>query len=207
MARRSGFLTSLIGIVGLLALATWVFKDRIPGLAQPRAQEVEGIGPAAAQAAQDKLQRLRESGDTIHMTEAEFTSLIRYHLPGLAGPLIDPSVDFVDNTFSLNGRYPKDQIPDVPEIRPAMSILPDTADVVLQGELRTLAPGRVALRVTSGSFARIPLKRVFITTALSRFGRRDEPGLQSDEYLFTLPEGVQTARVEDGVLVLGARTE
>ena len=203
MAKRRGFLTSLIGLVALLVLAAWVFRDRIPGLA-PRRPPVEGIGPQAAQAAQEKLQRLAETGDTVHLTEAACTSLIRYHLPGLAGPLIDPAVDFVDNTFFLNGRYPKDQIPESAELAPLMRMIPGTSDVVLQGELRTLAPGRVALRVTSGSFARVPLKQAFITTALRSFGRRDVPGLQPDEYLFTLPEGVQTARVEDGALVLGA---
>jgi hypothetical protein len=206
MARRRGVLTSLIGLVGLVLLAGWVFRDRIPGLPRSRPQ-VEGVGPAAAEAAQAKLQRLRENGDTVHLSAAEFTSLIRYHLPGLAGPLHDPSVDFVDNTFFLNGRYPKDQLPDAPELKNLRDFIPDTADVVLQGELRTLSPGKVALRVTSGSFARVPLQRRLIETALRRFGNRDEPGLGSDEYLFALPDGVRTARVEAGELVLGAAIE
>ena len=50
----------------------------------------------------------------------------------------------------------------------------------------------------------MPLSRSRITTALAGFGRRDVPGLRDDEYLFTLPEGVADARVEDGVLVLSA---
>jgi hypothetical protein len=206
MARRGGFLTGLIGLVGLLVLALWVFRDRIPGMAQPR-PPVEGIGPAAAEAAQAKLRRLVQSGDTVHLTEAEFTSLIRYHLPGLAGPLLEPSVDFVDNTFFLNGRMAVDQLPDDPQLENVRRVLPDTADVVMQGELRTLVPGKVALRVSSASFARIPLNEAFVRMALRRFGKRDEPGLREDEYLFTLPAGVQTARVEAGELVLGARAE
>jgi len=198
------FLVGVIGVVGLLALGVWVFRDRIPMLAQPR-PPVQGIGPEAAQAAQEKLQRLSQSGDTVHLTEAEFTSLIRYHLPGLAGPLLEPSVDFVDDTFFLNGRFPTDQLPsDLEDMR---SILPDTADVVMQGELRQLGPGKVALRVHSASFARLPLNDGFIRTALRRFGNRGEPGLQDNEYPFTLPPGVQSARVEAGELVLGARAD
>ena len=203
MAKRRGLLTGFIGLLGVLALAVWVFRDRLPGLAQPR-PPVQGVSPENAEVAQAKLRRLRERGDTVHMSDAEFTSLIRYHLPGLAGPLVDPSVDFVDNTFFLNGRFPKDRFPSGGELDRLREFVPDTSDVVLQGELRPLATGQVALRVASGSFARVPLSHSRITTALAGFGRRDVPGLRDDEYLFTLPEGVADARVEDGVLVLSA---
>lgn len=203
MAKRRGLLTSLLGVIGLVLLAGWVFRDRLPGLVQGR-PEVEGISEEAAQVARGKIESLEGPGDTVHLSDAEFTSLIRYQLPGLAGPLLAPSVDFVDNTFFLNGRVPKDQIPESPEFRRARDFIPDTADVVLQGELRPLRAGRVALRVSSGSFARIPLNRTLIVTALRGFGNRREPGLREDEYLFTLPEGVAGAWVEGGELVLEA---
>lgn len=200
MAKRRGGGVALLGIVALLALGAWFFRDRIPGLGgKPVATEVSR--EAAAQA-QEKLARMRETGDTVHITAVEFTSLLRYDLAGLTGPLRDPSVDFVDNTMKLSGRIPTDMLPRSRELDQARGFLPDTADVTVSGSLRTLRPGRAALNVQDVSFARIPIPATYYPQALERLGRSNEPGVQPNEFVFTLPPGVASAEVDAGELVL-----
>jgi hypothetical protein len=101
MARRRGGVLGVVGVLAVLALAVWVFRDRIPGLGRPSAVATQ-VSPEAAKQAQEKLARMRESGDTVHLNAVEFTSLLRYDLAGLTGPLREPSVDFVDNTLKLS---------------------------------------------------------------------------------------------------------
>jgi hypothetical protein len=199
--RRSGLLAGVV-IVLLLAAGAWVFRDRIMG--RPGSEVATKVSPEAAEQAQAKLERLKAEGDTVHLTDVEFTSLIRYHLAGLTGPLRDPTVAFVDNTLQLSGRVPKDLIPSSPDIDRVRGFLPDTADVTLNGSLRTLRPGRAALDIGAVTVARVPVPASYYPVALQKMGRRDEAGLQPSEYPFALPPGVGSARVEGGELVLGA---
>lgn len=201
--RRSGLLAGVV-VVLLLAVGAWVFRDHIPGLGRPGSDVATKISPEAAEQAQAKLERLKAEGDTVHLTAVEFTSLIRYHLAGLTGPLRDPTVEFVDNTLQLSGRVPTDLIPSSPDIDRVRGFLPDTADVTLNGSLRTLRPGRAALDIGAVTVARVPVPASYYPVALQKMGRRDEAGLQPAEYPFTLPAGVGSARVEGGELVLGA---
>ena len=194
------FLLGLIGL-GLLAAGAWYFRDQIPGPWQEK-EPVE-VSPEAAASADEKLARLRGGGDTIRLTDVEFTSYLRYRFQEqLAGQLEAPTVDFEGEQVTLSGRFPTDRIPDSRQTRALQEFLPDTADVRVAGGVRTLSPGRVALRVDNASFARVPVPAEVIPEALGRVGRRDEPGLGPNEYAFSLPPGVGSARVEAGQLVL-----
>ena len=202
MARRRGGMLGVIGILAVLALAVWVFRDRIPGLGRQQSEAAKHVSPEAAKQAQEKLVRMRESGDTVHLSDVEFTSLLRYDLAGLTGPLREPSVDFVDNTLKLSGRIPTSLLPKSPELEQARRFLPDTADVTVSGSLRTLRPGHAALSVQDVSFARFPVPASYYPQALQGLGRRDEPGAQPNEFPFTLPPGVASAQVEGGEMIL-----
>jgi hypothetical protein len=194
------FLLGLIGL-GLLAAGAWTFRDRIPGPWQEK-EPVE-VSPAAAASADEKLARLRSGGDTIRLSDVEFTSYLRYRFQEqLAGQLEAPTVDFEGEQVTLSGRFPTDRLPDSRQVRALQEFHPDTADVHVAGGVRTLSPGRVALRVDNASFARVPVPAEVIPEALGRVGRRDEPGLGPNEYAFSLPPGVGSARVEAGQLVL-----
>ena len=200
MARGRGGAVALLAMVALAALGVWYFRDRIPGLGgKPVATEVSR--EAAAQA-QEKLARMREKGDTVHLTAVEFTSLLRYDLAGLTGPLRDPSVDFVDNTLKLSGKVPKDLLPSSRELNQVRGFLPDTAEVTVSGSLRTVRPGHSALDVQGVSVAGFPVPSSYYPMALERLGRRNEPGTQPNEFPFTLPPGVASAEVREGELVL-----
>lgn len=200
-----GFLRNLLALLGLGALlfAGWTYRDHIPWRwKKPDAAATE-VSQAAAESAENKLERMRTRGDTVHLTGAEFTSYLRYRFHDqLATQLDSPSVSFAGDTLSLQGRLPTDHLPDTRELRAVREFLPDTADVRLRGNLRTLSPGRAALRIDHVSFAKVPVPRDVYPDALKRLGRADEPGLGADEYPFRLPPGVASARVERGELVL-----
>lgn len=202
MARRgvAGKLILLV-LLALLAGGLWFFRGLIPGPWQRQPVMTE-VSPEAADAAERKLERLRQTGDTVHLSGVEFTSYLRYRMAGRFAPEIElPAVNFEGEEVRVSGRYPKDRIP-AREMGRAAEFLPDTADVAVNGTLRTLAPGRAALKVGSASFARIPVPRDRLNALIRRVRGLDEPGLGADEVAFQLPPGVGTARVENGSLVL-----
>jgi hypothetical protein len=211
MARR-GVIGKLILLVLLAVLAggAWMFRGFIPGPWQ-RDRVVTEVSEAAAVSAERKLERLREEGDTVRLSGAEFTSYIRFRMAERfsTGDLELPNVAFEGETVKVNGRLPRDRIPerDLRRLGPGADFIPDTADVGVDGRMRMLAPGRAALKVEAASFQKFPIPREQYLPILDRVGGMDEPGLERDEVAFQLPPGVGEARVENGMLVLapGAR--
>lgn len=201
MARRTGRTVALLGLVLGVAGALWLFRGMIPG---PWGREpvYTEVSEEAAAAADAKLARLRENGDTATLSAVEFTSFIRYRMAErFAIDVESPMVSFEGETLRVDGRVPKDRVPIGQLPRGAARFLPDTADVAVSGRLRTVAPGRAALRVESASFARVPVPREQYLTLLDRL-TPDEPGIGEDELVFQLPSGVGSAEVRDGQLVL-----
>ncbi len=200
-------LLALIGLAALLFVG-FTYRDRIPGPwhhADPAA--AMQVSPEAAQAAETKLARMRSSGDTVHLSSVEFTSYLRYRFKDQFTDQLDaPTVQFTGDTLTLNGRFPTARLPDTRDVRALRDFLPDTADVKVRGQLRTLGPGRGAVRIETVSVAKVPVPRDVYINALRRVGgaaTAPEPGLGRDEYPFRLPPGVGSARVEGGELVLG----
>jgi hypothetical protein len=111
-------------------------------------------------------------------------------------------VQFKGDTLTLNGRLPTDRLPDTRDVRAIRDFLPDTADVKVRGQLRSLGPGRGAIRIDNVSVAKVPVPRDVYITALHRAGAGTEPGLGRDEYPFALPPGVGSAKVQGGELIL-----
>jgi hypothetical protein len=206
MARRgvAGKLFLLV-FLALLAGGLWFFRGLIPGPWNRPPVPME-VSEQAAVSAEEKLKRLRQEGDTVHLSGIEFTSYVRYRMAGrfATGDLELPTVNFEGDQVKVAGRFPKDRIPadQLRQLGRGAEFVPDTADVVVNGTLRTLAPGRGALKVGSASFARLPLSRDRLTSLLGRVRGFSEPGLGEDEVAFQLPPGVGSARVENGSLVL-----
>jgi hypothetical protein len=187
-------------VVVLLGTA-WVFRGALLGWKQ--VPEYTAVSPEAAASAEAKLERLRAAGDTVRLSDVEFTSYMRYRFrTQLTGQLDSASIDFAGDTVTLTGRLPTDRLPSTREVEAMRYLMPDTADVRVEGSLRTLEPGRAALKVRRASFARVSIPPNVYPDALNRVGRRDEPGLGPDEYAFRLPPGVGAAQVEGGELVL-----
>jgi len=200
-----GLLRNLLALIGVAALGfgVWTYRDKIPWRWKQSQAASADVSEAAAESAEQKLERMRTSGDTVHLTGTEFTSYLRFRFHDqLASQLDQPTVGFSGDTLMLQGRLPTERLPDTRELRAVRDFLPDTAEVRLRGNLRTLSPGRAALRIGSVSFAKVPVPHDVYPDALKRLGRADEPGLGADEYPFRLPPGVSSARVEGGELVL-----
>lgn len=195
-------LLALIGLGTLLFLG-YKFRDRIPGPWQHKPAAAMQVSEAAAQSAEEKLARMRSRRDTVHLTDVEFTSYLRYRFKDQFTDQLDaPTVQFTGDTLTLNGRLPTDRLPDTREVRSLRDFLPDTADVRVRGQLRSLGPGRGAIRIDNVSVAKVPVPRDVYITALKRVGGATQPGLATDEYPFALPPGVGSAKVEGGQLVL-----
>jgi hypothetical protein len=206
MARRGVFgKLILLVLLAVLAGGAWMFRGLIPGPWQ-RETVITEVSEAGAVAAEAKLERLRQDGDTVRLSGAEFTSYVRYRMADrfATGDVELPIITFEGETVKVAGRLPKDRIPEAQlrQLGAGADFVPDTADVGVDGSLRMLAPGRGALKVQSASFARIPIPRDRYLPILDRIGGMDEPGLERDEVAFQLPRGVGAARVENGMLVL-----
>ncbi len=195
----------LLVLLAMLAGGAWLVRGFIPGPWQ-REVVVTEVSEAGAVAAEAKLKRLREEGDTVRLSGAEFTSYVRYRMANrfATGDVELPVISFEGQTVRVAGRLPKDRIPEAQlrQLGPGADFIPDTADVGVDGSLRMLAPGRGALKVQAASFARFPIPRERYLPILDRIGGMDEPGLERDEVAFQLPPGVGSARVENGMLVL-----
>jgi hypothetical protein len=190
----------LLAVV-LLAGGAWYFRGAIPG-PWSRTPVPAGISEEAAVSADDKLERMREHGAVVRLSGVEFTSWLRYRMASrVALDLEAPLVSFDGETVRVDGRLPKERIPRREVPRGLGRFLPDTVDVSVSGGLRTIAPGRAALRIERASFAGMPLGRETYLPLLDRVDTGD-PGLREDELAFQLPPGVGAARVEDGELVL-----
>lgn len=198
-----GAVRTVVVLAGLAVLAggAWFFRGLIPG-PWNRAPEHAEISEAAAASADEKLARMRQDGDTVRLTGIEFSSYVRYRMAErFALDVESPVVTFEGETVRLDGRLPRERVPVDQLPRSARSFVPDTADVAVSGSLRTVAPGRAALRIVSASFARIPLGRDVYVPLLDR-ATADEPGIREDELAFQLPPGAASARIEAGELVL-----
>ena len=68
----------------------------------------------AARRRRAKLDRLRENGDTVRLSGAEFTSYIRFRMADrfATGDIELPVVNFEGETVKVAGRLPKDRIPE-----------------------------------------------------------------------------------------------
>jgi len=204
MARGVAGKLALLVLLVVVGAGAWFFRGLIPGPWQkdPVITKVSEEGAIAAEA---KLERLRNEGDTVRMSGVEFTSYMRYRMAQrFAADIELPTVAFAGDQVQVAGRLPKDRVPEsqLRQLGRAASWVPDTMTVEVGGGMRMLAPGRAALKVTSLAVERLPIPSERYLPVLDRIGGMDEPGLARDEVAFQLPPGVGSARVENGELVL-----
>jgi hypothetical protein len=205
MARGVAGKLTLLVMLAMAASGAWIVRDAIPGPWQRPDPVITEVSEAGAVAADAKLKRLRNEGETVRMNGAEFTSYMRYRMgPRFSTDIQLPTVAFAGDQVKVAGRLPKDRIPasQLRQLGRAADFIPDTATVEVGGGLRMLAPGRAVLKVNSVAAERVPIPRDRYLPLLDRVGGMDEPGLERDEVAFQLPPGVGSARVENGELVL-----
>ena len=201
---NGGTLAGLVLVVALLG-AGWYFREPLLALVGRGNDPVE-VSPEAADAAEEKLLRLRSGGEVARLSSVEASSLLRFRTPPwLSGRVHEPGVEFASDTVRLSGTIATGDLPSHPELDRVRVLLPDSSRVEVSGVIAPLASGRIAMDVDRVTFAGIPIPNRYYPDVLARFGRVDEPGLGPSSLAVPLPDGVGAARVENGSLVLSPR--
>lgn len=204
MARRNRALQIGGLLVAVLVLATtgWWLRDHLGALLGGEPEPV-AVSPEAAEQAEGKLQRLRDDGEEVSLSEVELSSLLRYRAPaGMAELVRDPAIRLAGDTLVLSGAVPTDRLPSHPDLDQVRAFLPDTSSVEVSGRLRPLDDGRAALEIDELELAGFPVPRRFYADVLRRIGRRDQAGLGPTAIGISLPAGAASARIEGGRLIL-----
>ncbi|HEX6309727.1 MAG TPA: hypothetical protein VFZ69_16240 [Longimicrobiales bacterium] len=202
----------IVTLVVLIILAggVWLFRDRIrTAWDEMRGREVvpEVASEELAVQAETKLHALRDgSAPSASLSAVELESLLVYRYQGVLPAFIDsPRVEIDGDRLRLRVRVPVDKLPSVDGFAEAAAFLPDTTDLAVTGKLLPLDSGRVAFGVDEVSAARFPLPDRLIPGALTRLGRREQPGLPNDAIALPLPQGAGGAYIRRDSLVLLAR--
>ena len=201
--RGAGCVGAVLLLFLVLGALGWLFRDDIMQRLGRGTQEIAEVSPEAAASAEAKIERLRTRGETVRLTEVELASLARYRLSDRFPNLLqDPVVELGQDTLHVGARVPTERLPSLRELDRVRAFLPDTTRIDLSGRFLPLEEGRGAIQVGQVAVAGIPIPARYYPDVLERLGRRDEPGLPEDAIAFSLPEGVGSARVEEGFLVL-----
>lgn len=204
MAKRrgTGVLPAVLVLVLAIGALGWWFRGDLLSWWQGDPAPTE-VSEEAAVVAEQKLERLRADRDTVSLSAVELSSLLRFRAPVWAtNSVAEPSVALAGDTVVLSGVVPTDQLPPHPELERVRGLLPDSARFEITGHVRPLQDGRAALEVAEVEFAGIPIPARYYPELLRRIGRQDEPGLPETALAVRLPEGVGSARIESGHLIL-----
>jgi hypothetical protein len=153
----------------------------------------------------DRLEDFRAgNGDTrFALGSAELSSLVRYAIPGmLPAGVHDPWIGFVDGDLLLSARVAVASFPDVTVLDEVLELLPDTVEIRMRGALLPFNREYAALHIERVEASKIPLPGRMVPGILAALGRSDREGLPSDAMVIPLPQGVQSAFVEDDHLIL-----
>lgn len=191
----------LFGVLVLLLLGWWL-SDRVEGFWSRGGGHVE-VSEEAALSAEAKLNRLRANGEEARLSGVELSSLIRYRAPVWAvSGVEEPDVEMHGDTLVLSGTVATERLPSHPELDRVRGLLPESSRIEITGQVRPLDSGRAALSIHQVQFAGIPIPSRYYPDVLRRIGREEEPGLEATALALRLPEGVSSARVQGGHLIL-----
>jgi hypothetical protein len=212
-----GCLKLVLGVAVLAGIAVfgWMNRERIRGwIDERRGIDVASTRPEPAPTPEmadeaDRKLRALANGETprVAFTELELQSLLRFRYAQLLPAFVDsPRVELEGSLLRLRADVPVDKLPRVSDLGEAAALLPDTAELVVSGQVLELEDGRVALAVDEVTAARIPLPKRLVPPALERLGRRDEPGLAPNAVALPLPPGIGAAFIRGDSLFLLARS-
>jgi hypothetical protein len=187
----------LLVVLALLAVGWWL-SDRVDRHRVPVEVSLE-----AAEEAERKIERLRSNGEEVQLSGVELSSLFRYRAPVWAVSGVDDAdVEMSGDTLTVSGMVATDRLPSHPELDRIRGLLPESSRIEITGKVRPFRRGSAALRIDEVQFAGIPIPSRYYPDVLERIGRQPEAGLEPEALALRLPEGVSTARVEGGRLIL-----
>jgi hypothetical protein len=204
-------LTALIALVAI-AGAAWLYRDRLALFVDDLRGRATGVAiePSEALALRAEARFDSLSGGELTraaLSQVEVQSLVQYRYAQLLPAFVaSPRVELAADRLRLRLRIPTDRLPRVGGLTEILTLLPDTTDVAITGQLLPMDGQRIALAIDAVEAARIPIPRRLVPAVLERLGRSDEPGLPADAIAVPLPRGVHGAYVRGDSLVLLART-
>lgn len=203
MKRGTAAVAALLVVVGAVGALGWWYRGDLWRLWQGEPAAPTEVSQEAADLAEGKLARLRSEGEEVSLSSVELSSLLRFRAPVWASNTVgDPAVALSGDTVVVSGVVPTDRLPSHPELDRVRGLLPDSSRFEIVGHVRPLDDGRAALEVAEVEFAGLPIPARYYPDVLRRIGRRDEPGLSPTALAVRLPEGVGSARVAGGLLIL-----
>lgn len=201
MGRIVGLVLTLV-ILGVTAL---FLRDPIVAWWDAR-EPADEPSAALAERAERKLEALARDGtNRVALGEAELQSLLLYRYASLLPEFVSaPSIRVGAGQVRLHARLPTERFTRLNDLGAVGGLLPDTADVVLSGQLVTLPGGGAAIAIDEVSAARIPLPRRLIAPALEQLGRPQLAGLPADAVPLPMPPGATAVYVRgDSVILIG----
>jgi hypothetical protein len=197
MRRLEGAIV-LLGLLAVAAVVWWRWGDDLQRLAARWRGETSAaatVSPATAAQAEAKLERVRTAGDTVALSAAELTSLLRYRLaPRLPLPLDSAEVQLRGDTVQLRARLPMAALPRSRDIDAARAVLSDTAEIEIRGRIVPAGPNEAAFDIVAARVAGVSVPRAWVPEGLARLGRPPRTDLPSTAYPVRLPPGVGAAR-------------
>lgn len=161
-----------------------------------------------AEAADLKIERLRDGSAREAFTNSEVQSLLQYRYSGMVPSFVaSPRIVLDGDEVEVRVRVPAERLPQAQDWGDILGLLPDTTSLDVRGTIIPSDDGYVAFTVDAITAQRIPLPSRFIPAVLDVFGRQDAPGLPRDAILIPLPDGARSAYVRaDSLVVLATGT-
>ena len=180
----------------------------------PRAEEMLGIDrpeetapeatPEIAARAQERIESFLKGGEPeLRLEGVEVSSVLRHMIPGMVpGGVREPLVLFRDDRVEFHAKVVRARIPDVPDLKLALGILPDTFAVEVGGTLMPFGDSGAVFMISRVRAEGVPLPRRVFRAVLAGMVPEERRGLPIEAVPVPMPEGFQGAYVQDGALML-----
>ena len=194
-------------ILLVLALVAWHYRDALLAKWHELRGAPADTGSVSADAARTGEEKLRAlelpyPPARTALSGAELQALLRTRFAGVLPRWVDSArIRLEGDRVRLSGRVPVDHLPQIRSLGEVAGLLPDTAEVAVNGQVIPLSHGRVALAVDQVTAAHIPLPRRLIPEVLGglRKGGADVP---VDALPLPLPHSITSAYVRADSLIL-----
>jgi hypothetical protein len=166
------------------------------------------VSEQTAEAAERKMDRLRDGSNRESFAGNELQSLLEYRYSQMLPAFVtSPRIAIEQDEVAVRVRLPAERLPRPDDFGQILMLLPDTTDLAIRGTIIPSDDGFVAFTVDAISAQRIPLPSRLVPSILDMFGRQNAPGLPDDAIRIPLPDGARTAYVRaDSLVVLSPGT-
>lgn len=206
---------SLLGsaiLIAVIAVVAWFNRDDISRFASSvlnrNQPEVELAAPEAADhasRAEAKIVALgRGEVGEVTLSAEEMNGWIQHGLAGFFPDFVSHVTAAIaeDERLVLDGRLVVEKVPGIERLGPMAMLLGDTANVVVQGRLDGLEPGRGVFYVDRIQIAALPLPDAMRDQLMAQIRGATSDGMPVNAVTFELPLFVTDIGIRAGALFL-----